>query len=39
MEGNHSKVELSDRQVQLIAKALSDPRRFQILKQVGSRPE
>jgi ArsR family transcriptional regulator len=29
---------LADRQIHLIAKALADPRRHQILTQVGARP-
>jgi ArsR family transcriptional regulator len=29
--------ELSDKQIRLIAKALADPRRHQILKQVGAK--
>jgi ArsR family transcriptional regulator, arsenate/arsenite/antimonite-responsive transcriptional repressor len=29
---------LSKRQLQLIAKALADPRRLEILKQIGQRP-
>jgi ArsR family transcriptional regulator, arsenate/arsenite/antimonite-responsive transcriptional repressor len=31
--------ELSQRQIQLIAKALSDPRRHQILQQIGANAE
>jgi ArsR family transcriptional regulator, arsenate/arsenite/antimonite-responsive transcriptional repressor len=36
MAGGKTKT-LSEKQVQLIAKALADPRRMEILKQVGSR--
>jgi ArsR family transcriptional regulator, arsenate/arsenite/antimonite-responsive transcriptional repressor len=30
------KVELTDEQIQLIAKALADPRRMELLRQIGS---
>jgi ArsR family transcriptional regulator len=30
------RVELSDQQIHLIAKALSDPRRYELLRQIGS---
>ncbi len=33
-----TQLELSEDQVQLIAKALADPRRYQILKEVGNCP-
>jgi ArsR family transcriptional regulator, arsenate/arsenite/antimonite-responsive transcriptional repressor len=31
------KVELTEEQIQLIAKALADPRRMELLRQIGSR--
>jgi ArsR family transcriptional regulator, arsenate/arsenite/antimonite-responsive transcriptional repressor len=33
------RTELSEEQVQLIAKALADPRRMELLRQIGSCPE
>jgi DNA-binding transcriptional ArsR family regulator len=33
-----TRTELTEEQVQLIAKALADPRRYQILKEVGNCP-
>jgi ArsR family transcriptional regulator len=32
------KKRLADHQLRLIAKALGDPRRFEILKQIGTKP-
>jgi len=32
-------VRLSEEQIHLIAKALADPRRFELLRQIGSCPE
>jgi ArsR family transcriptional regulator, arsenate/arsenite/antimonite-responsive transcriptional repressor len=31
-----AKTELSEEQIQLIAKALADPRRYELLRQIGS---
>ncbi len=33
------KVELTEEQIQLIAKALADPRRMELLRQIGSSEE
>jgi DNA-binding transcriptional ArsR family regulator len=35
MAARKQQVELSDRQVRLIAKALADPRRYEILRRLG----
>jgi ArsR family transcriptional regulator, arsenate/arsenite/antimonite-responsive transcriptional repressor len=34
--GTEQRVKLTDEQVHLIAKALSDPRRYELLRQIGS---
>jgi DNA-binding transcriptional ArsR family regulator len=34
--GEVKRVELSDEQIHLIAKALADPRRLELLRQIGS---
>jgi ArsR family transcriptional regulator, arsenate/arsenite/antimonite-responsive transcriptional repressor len=37
--GKTGRVELPDKQFQLIAKALADPRRFELLRQIGRSEE
>lgn len=37
MAAKNQNDDLSDRQVQLIARALADPRRYEILKKLGAR--
>jgi ArsR family transcriptional regulator, arsenate/arsenite/antimonite-responsive transcriptional repressor len=38
-QGKTGRVELPDKQFQLIAKVLADPRRFELLRQIGRSEE